>query len=654
MIEDLPAENVVDQRRFQYAVSSHTGTSYSNQCSRLIFKISLKMLFFLCTGRASSVVTIYESGGDLFNVDDLKTICKMEERIVRATPGFDNSCSCYSPTSSVKACGPSLSLGNYIASIRKRSSCLDITPADVNYARKLLEDCAPAYFAGKLAGTRECAKKRDFITNVFDLLVDIDFMRNTKVLKSTIVLSPKNYDPVFARNIFDQHLSSDRPEQSGVKLVAFKFHDFKYDEFHRKILADAIFPTIGLIMVAIILLLYTQSLVVMALTISSIITSVFIAYFIYHQIFRLTFFPFLNIMTFIFLVGIGADDAFVFNDAWSQAKLSLPNGSVIDWIEYTLKHAALSMFVSSFTTSAAFYANVVSDITSIRLFGIFAGTSILIMYSLMITWFPAGVVFMEKRRHTPNVAARVVAFRENPVVEIANDETPPTFGDDDQSLPNNDPTKPSNSVGNPTDTSFMSTIKCNSPAWPSRCYSKVRSKCSKLIRNLFKKWIPTSLRGYPIWLAALLALGIGMGWAAMVSPGLQRPKSSDFQLFLSSHILEQYDLKYKNRFRFEGLAEKRFYVYIIFGFKAEDNGNYLDPTNYGELQYDKSFDILQPRAQKWFFEDLCSNIRKQKFFEQNISWNCFPEVIFRPRIELQYRTALGLMHFSDRKKIEPN
>ena len=573
-------------------------------------------------------MTVYESGGDLFNVDDLKTICKMEEGIVRATPGFDFSCSCYSTTSSVKACGPSLSLGNNIASIRNRSSCLDITPADVNYARKLLEDCAPAYFAGKLADTRECAKKADFITSVFEFLVDIDFMRNTKVLKSTIVLSPRHYDANFAREIYDRHLSGDRLEQNGVKLVAFKFGKFKFDEFNRKLLLDAIFPAIGLVMVAIILMVYTKSVVVMALTIFSIITSIIIAYFIYHQILQLTFFPFLNIMTFIFLVGIGADDAFVFNDAWSQAKLSLPNGSVVDWIEYTLKHAALSMFVSSFTTSAAFYANVVSDITSIRLFGIFAGTSILIMYSLMITWFPAGVVFMEKRRHTPNVVARVVAFRENPVVEIANDETPPTIGDDHQSLPNNNPTKPSKAVGNPLDTSFTSTIQFNSPAWPSRCYSKLRSKCSKLIRNLFKKWIPTSLRGYPIWLAALLALGIGMGSVVTVSPGLQRPKSPDFQLFLSSHILEQYDLKYKDEFRLERIAENNFYVYIFFGFKPKDNGNYLDPMDYGELQYDNSLDILQPKAQKWFFEDLCSDIRKQKIFGQSISWNCFPEVIF--------------------------
>jgi hypothetical protein len=231
---------------------------------------------------------------------------------------------------------------------------------------------------------------------------------------------------------------------------------------------------------------------------------------------------------------------------------------------------------------------------------------------------------MEKRRHSQNVVPKIVEFRENPVVEIASEETHAT-SDGDQSSRNNDPRSV---VGHPPGSGVTSRTQSNHSSWLSRHYSMVRSKCSKFIRDLFEKWIPGSLRGYPFWLVAFLALGVGMGCVVTVSPGLQRPKSSDFQLFLSSHILEQYELKYKNRFRYEGLAEKFFYVYIIFGFKATDTGNHLDPTDYGTLQYDHSFDILQPEAQKWFFNDLCSDIRKQKFFRQNTSWNCFPEVRF--------------------------
>ncbi|CAB3980351.1 dispatched homolog 1-like [Paramuricea clavata] len=582
--------------------------------------------------RKYSVVTVYESGGDLFNINDLKAICELEKRIVPATPEllYDQ-------------CGASLSLGAYIASIRNRSSCQDITRGDVSNAKHLLETCASAYFTRKMsaASTRdECIKNKDFIQNVFGLLVGIDFMRNTNILKTTLALSPRKYDVGFTRRIYEQRLSGDLPEQNGVKLVAFKFDHFKFDQFNRQLLIDAIFPALGLLMIAIILLIYTHSVLIMVLTLFSITTSIIIAYFIYHQIFRLTFFPFLNILTFVFLVGICADDAFVFNDIWSQAKLVIPNGSIIDWIEYTLNHAGLSMFVTSFTTSAAFYANVVSDITSIRLFGIFAGTSILIMYSLMITWFPAGVVFIEKLRQPRNIVAKTVEFRENRAVELETDEANPP-PDGDQTPPNTDATSPKTVVEHTPDTGFPTATKPSHRSCPFKYYSVVRSKCSKFMSDIFGKWIPVSLRGYPIWLVAFVALGIGMACAVTVSPGLQRPKSSDFQLFASSHILEQYDLNYKDKFRLELTTENNFYVYVFFGIRAEDNGNYFDPKSFGDLHYDNSFDILRPAAQKWFFEDLCSDIRQQTFFGQNNSWNCFPEV-FKQRCTSSMNWVLPL------------
>ena len=568
--------------------------------------------------RDYSIKTVYESDRDLFNVNDLQTICSMDKRIIRDTPEFKAYCSCpiYQPNFQ---CGPSLSLGTYIASIRNRSSCSEITKEDVSYAKEILNNCAAAYFSENLTDgsliVENCwQENKTFVNNVFDLLVDTDFMRSTNILKNTMVLSPAYYDVNFARDMYDQHFAEGIPEQSGVKMVAFEFGDFKFDQFSLQLLLDAVFPAIGLVMIAVILLVYTHSILVMALTVFSVITSVIIAYFIYHHVFRLTFFPFLNILTFIFLVGIGADDAFVFSDVWSQAKLARPDGGVVDWIEYTLSHAALSMFVTSFTTSAAFYANVVSDITAIRLFGIYSGTSILIMYSLMITWFPAGIVFAEKRRERRRHAGgNAIELHGNPAAKVS-DKIPPDYAEPHGSVPSTDG------------------ILDNQPparASPLRYYSTFRSKCSRGMRNLFEKWIPASLRGYPIWLVVFLALGIGMACAMTVSPGLQRPKSSDFQVFSSSHFLEQYELNYKNKFRLE-LTEGNFRVYIFLGFKAEDNGNHLEPTNFGKLEFDDSFDLLKPEAQKWLMEDLCSEIKKQSFFEKDIYWSCYTKVIWLP------------------------
>ena len=576
-----------------------------------------------CAYRDYSVVTVYESDSDLFTRDKLKTVCEMDNSVVRATPGFYTWCSCYVNSQ----CAPSLSLGTYIASIRNRSSCQDITEADVAFAKNLLKTCADAYFNEKLddqSSPQECRLNNTFVQNVFDLLVDVDFIDKTDILKATMVLSPAIYDPDFARDIYDQHLSGDLPERNGVKLVAFTFDNFKFDQFNLQLLLDAVFPVIGLVMVALILMLYTHSVVIMALTIFSVVTSVIIAYFIYHQVFRLTFFPFLNILTFVFLVGIGADDAFVFNDVWSQAKLAQPRGSIIDWTEYTFRHAAMAMFVTSFTTSAAFYANVLSNITAVRLFGIYSGTSILIKYSLMITWFPSGVIFMEKRRHSRNSKVEILELQGNPAIE-ENPETKDTRVDGE--FPTGSRRGSEDALEKPDNTGFSSNTQSLPQRSPLRYYRIARSKCADFMRDLFEKWIPISLRGYPIWLIAFLALGIGMIVAVLVSPGLRRPTSSDFQVFSSSHILEQYDLKYKNEFRLERTGDSNMNVFVYFGFKATDNGNYLEPDNFGELEYDSSFDVLRPDAQKWFLEDLCPSIRSQAFFGRNVSWSCFPEVI---------------------------
>lgn len=162
-------------------------------------------------------MTVYKSGGDLFNLNDLKTICEMEERIIRSTPEYAYQCPCWTS----QGCGPSLSLGTYIASIRNRSSCITITSADVDFAKNLLQTCAPMYFSKKLSGPgspQECREKKKFISDVFDLLVDIDFLRPSDILESTVVLSPRYYDTNFAREVYDRHLKGDRPEQNGIVL----------------------------------------------------------------------------------------------------------------------------------------------------------------------------------------------------------------------------------------------------------------------------------------------------------------------------------------------------------------------------------------------------------------------------------------------------
>lgn len=53
------------------------------------------------------------------------------------------------------------------------------------------------------------------------------------------------------------------------------------------------------------------------------------------------------------------------------------------------------------------------------------------------------------------------------------------------------------------------------------------------------------------WLTLLTVVAMASGFIVLYYPKLQLPSSPDFQLFDSSHLFEQYDLVYKNRFWFK-------------------------------------------------------------------------------------------------------
>ena len=62
----------------------------------------------------------------------------------------------------------------------------------------------------------------------------------------------------------------------------------------------------------------------------------------------------------------------------------------------TLRHAATSIFVTSFTTAAAFLTNYITKLPCVQLFGVFTGFCILIYFIIVITMVAAFVITYEK------------------------------------------------------------------------------------------------------------------------------------------------------------------------------------------------------------------------------------------------------------------
>ena len=568
------------------------------------------------------------SGGDenLLVSSKLKDVCEIENSILSASSLYAQYCLSIYDGNTTK-CYSSYSLGNYIALLNNRTTCRDITDQDVLYVKNLLLQCHPYFVKQSLKGscaTSSCegvpanCTKHNAVYNIFQFLTDNEMSpSNDMFLKYTTSFpQASGYDLYDVYNELYLELKDGVPERDGVKLASFWFRSYKFDLFQIKLLTEVIFPALAMIIVFLIMWFFLGSFILTFTGLFCIIYAIGLSYFLYTMVFKIDFFPFLNVTTLVFLVGIGADDAFVYYDIWRQTLAANPCANIMQLTLKTLRYAALSMLVTSLTTASAFFAEVSSSITGIRLFGLFAGTSILTNYLLMITYFPAVVALHEKW---------VLKYKDgHSSLEVVPDESCDL--DEVQSPKTGAPIAQNMSERNIMKSVVNSPVKQNEG---SICFLQVIDfPCSLLISatsffktagsKVFEDWLPKAvIKLRYVWIALLACLTVGFLCVNFVKPGLQLPNTSDFQVFSSSHPLENYYLNYKSYFRFTSSQQSGgMWLELFWGIKLEDNGNHLNPDDYGTLQLDESFDksnLFSPAGQK-FLRYLCQSIKKQPFF----------------------------------------
>ncbi|XP_070257135.1 protein dispatched homolog 1 isoform X2 [Myotis yumanensis] len=568
---------------------------------------------FFCdvpSDRYSRVVFASAGGETLWNLPAIKSMCNVDNSRIRAHPQFSDLCQ----RTTAASCCPSWTLGNYIAILNNRSSCQKIVERDVTHTLKLLRACAKHYQNGTLepdcwdAAARrkdqlKCAHvprkctKYNAVYQILHYLVDKDFLapraadHPAPALKYSMLFSPtekgESMMGIYLDN-FERWNASD-----GVTIVTGIEFGIKHSLFQDYLLMDTVYPAIAIVIVLLVMCVYTRSVFITLMTMFAIISSLIVSYFLYRVVFNFEFFPFMNLTALIILVGIGADDAFVLCDVWNYTKFDKPQADTAETVGVTLQHAALSMFVTSFTTAAAFYANYVSNITAIRCFGVYAGTAILVNYLLMVTWLPAVVVLHE--RYLLNI---FTCFR-----------------------------KP------------QPQVYPHKSCWAAACRAghKALFAVSEASRIFFEKVLPCIVIKFRyLWLFWFLALTVGGAYIVCVNPKMKLPslELSEFQVFRSSHPFERYDAEYKKLFMFERVhhgEELHMPITVIWGVSPEDNGNPLNPKSKGKLTLDSSFNIASPASQVWILH-FCQKLRNQTFFyqtdEQDFT-SCFIETFKR-------------------------
>merc|ERR1719242_845816 len=137
-----------------------------------------------------------------------------------------------------------------------------------------------------------------------------------------------------------------------------------------------------------------------------ILLSFVLGFFWYRIVFWIDYTDFYSIMVIFILLGIGADDVFVFTDAWLQSIHFVDFDSApknedagccqdrneaghIKRMSFTFRRAASAMLTTQATTFFAFLATAASSLMTLKAFGYWAAVVVASNYILVITLYPA-------------------------------------------------------------------------------------------------------------------------------------------------------------------------------------------------------------------------------------------------------------------------
>ena len=161
-----------------------------------------------------------------------------------------------------------------------------------------------------------------------------------------------------------QHMSG--LSEGGATVDMVYYEGIKEQVFSQLMTQEAPLLGVLIIIVYFLLLFHTGSFWIASCSIVQILFAFLWGYVLYTVVFWRSFFPYLNLIAMFLVLGIGADDVYVYMDAWRQsfAKLSAdtPLEARLSWV---LSRAGGAMLVTTLTTAVSFLANVTSPITTI-------------------------------------------------------------------------------------------------------------------------------------------------------------------------------------------------------------------------------------------------------------------------------------------------
>uniref|UniRef100_A0A7S3CP63 SSD domain-containing protein n=1 Tax=Strombidium rassoulzadegani TaxID=1082188 RepID=A0A7S3CP63_9SPIT len=176
------------------------------------------------------------------------------------------------------------------------------------------------------------------------------------------------------------------------------------DEFLDLVLVDSLLSLASALFVYFYLVYHLESKFLSFIGITIILFSYPTTVVITEGILGCTYLGSLQVVSIFLVLGIAADDIFVFIDAWRQSEhmaKEIFKGDKKRRMAYAFRRACRAMAVTSSTTSVAFFANMFSPIMPIKSFGLLSGVIIPLNYLFVVIFMPCAVIFFEEKlQHT--------------------------------------------------------------------------------------------------------------------------------------------------------------------------------------------------------------------------------------------------------------
>lgn len=239
-------------------------------------------------------------------------------------------------------------LGSVAASIVGKPHCTDVNETDFDSFKRLLNYCSifkKFILTCWESDTWESCTKGHIPLNcssqdyyfVYNFLLPKTFYNFTHNEDQSMISSTKTQQKFYtlmmlpvSKQVFENEDSN--PEMiknlqrefnddadGGVRLAAMDLglRDVLFMDY---LLMDTIYGVLAIVFVLLSMWIYTASLLFTAASVFGILMSMGVAYFIY-RIIMIDFFPFMNLLTFVLMVGLGADDTFIYRSAWTRVSI---------------------------------------------------------------------------------------------------------------------------------------------------------------------------------------------------------------------------------------------------------------------------------------------------------------------------------------------